>query len=313
MKSMIFSLVLTAVLLGANPAPSLAAGPYEPPAPVEQPKIAWNTKASGLPRIVLTWPDGREARSEIQGPLTYTYKSRIDVTENLCQLSSQKAGCDVTAHIHMANLQIRWSKHPNPARVGQALRYNYGGGGGGGFQTFQAEAIGGVPRGLGFAEPGGVFDDFPALASQLRCDGYDWLGSDPLRRERIDFIAIHHERMDFNNETGVAENRIVGTQENVRFLYSPISKSYETVFEPDTSPFILALGTTLSLFRRGADGEPCQISASHDVLAISRQYNEYMAHLQKTPYAPFVGDSAQPGFEFLVKFQFTTTQYGEYQ
>ena len=183
--------------------------------------------APGQP-AVLKIDDNHEGTVHISHTEPMDLDINLDIAENLCEPNYRKPKCMYSAAVGFDRIVLLWSKHLDPAKIGQKLKYRY--------KTTESEdSFREIDERLNPSSLDSYINKKPDTRftpERLTCDQYEWLGSQfantastNKKMPDLRFKILSTETMRMNDETGLNENRTTMMVENV--LFRPNGQSYQ--------------------------------------------------------------------------------------
>ncbi len=247
------------------------------------------TYAPGQP-AVLKIDDHHEATVYVSHSEPLGLDINLNVAENLCDPNYRKPTCVYSAAFSSDRIILLWSKHSDPAKIGQKIKYQY-----------KSDSTENHFNELSERINASSLDpyvnkkpDARYTPEKLTCDQYEWLGGQFANTANSDkklpdlrFKILSSEMMRMNDETGINENRTTMMAENV--LLRPNGQTYQltsvgrliTAGNYSNSFNFFFAGQTTTLQIMGPNPKQlCQVSLSCNILQVlkgrdtEKNYNE---------------------------------------
>jgi hypothetical protein len=187
---------------------SLAFGETAEPVatPTPAPPLPTVVKTMGQP-VTIAWADGREAQLEVSSTIAERASLAMAISENVCE-PSQRVMCEYHSGLSVATYRLAWTKNPDAARIGQTVRF------GNSAVTMREDLV--APITWTFVDntlfPG---RHEPALADEISCPSWEWLGQGAKLPTSLTVPAISTEFMLQNPNTQQVENKTIMTATDV--------------------------------------------------------------------------------------------------
>lgn len=176
-----------------------ATPPPAPPLPVVEQIV-------GRP-VTITWADGRQAQLEVTSTIAERVALPMAISENACE-PTKRVICEYRSGLSVATYRLAWTKHPDPAHIGQTVRT--------GISNEMAR------RDLVAAATWTLVDNmlFPdryeaALADEISCPSWEWLAQGSKLPTLVTIPSISTEFMLTNPNTQQVENKTIMTVTDV--------------------------------------------------------------------------------------------------
>ncbi len=262
------------------------------------------TYAPGQP-AVLKIDDDHEATVFVSYSEPLDLDINLDITENLCDPNYRKPTCVYSAGFCSDRIVLLWSKHSDPTKLGQKIKYKTADNTEGGFSEVEERLDTSSLDPYVNRKPDARFKP-----EKLTCDQYEWLGgqfantaSANKKLPDLRFKILSSERMDINDETGVNENRTLMMAENV--LLRPIGESYQLTsvgrliragsYIRNPSNFFFSGQLTTFQVMGPNPKQLCQVSLSYNILQAVKGRNPDENYNKKPNFKIFY-DYTNPKF-----------------
>lgn len=248
------------------------------------------TYTPGQP-AVLKIDENHEATVYVSHAEPLNLNINIDIAENLCEPNFRKPKCVYSAAVGFDRIVLLWSKHSDPAKIGQKIKYQSKTAGS------TEDSFREIDERLNPSSLDSYMNKKPDTRfspEKLTCDQYEWLGSQfantadaNQKMPDLRFKILSTETMRVNDETGLNENRTTMMAENV--LFHPNGTSYQLtsvgrVIMAGSYSFLFNFfffGQTTTLQIMGPTPKQlCQVSLSYNLIQAlagrdtEKNYNE---------------------------------------
>lgn len=236
-----------------------------------------------------TFSDGREMTlvSRDVGPVLMPIP--FGVSSSTCSMAIKpKTVCKLGLPLKITQLQVRWTKHSDAAKIGQVVKYYTS-------AEAQFEDLASTYQQLHFPEAN---KSMPP--TQMYCDDFTWLSGTKEAPAKIVMDSLNSEFMIENPETGQSENRTLST------IYSPLfeKKNAQVIEMKATGEWVLTTEELPEFALVSADvhhvvldkdlnGNACQISLKPDLSSVMKKYDDLLKSASNE-YLPFVVDPKKP-------------------
>jgi hypothetical protein len=223
--------------------------------------------------VVFVFHDGREAQVFYGLSGSLNGQIQLQQLENSCEYDLKPANCVVDGFFQNYKIQLQWTKHSNPKKVGQVVEILSGNNSASEPERVEQNVL---MTDLTFHK---TFQDKPKNFPpyKISCDQTQWMEKAQISEKNVLFSSISSEFMFGNRETDVDENQTLSEIYNAQFdlistnTYELKKHQYSSALISQVDPFI---GNQVVHFVYPEKAKICHVAFSANSSELANRFNE---------------------------------------